>query len=190
MTTHTDLTAGGRHTYHLAQRLAAIAGDRLYFVEPGHEVLHPEGMPDGFTITAHRRSHSWGSSAQVWARDASGVLQASGEASVTDPTSRSIHSRARHFRAAQLLWTHTAPVVTDEPINPFDPWAYTAVGRHTYHLQPEHHIDAPTTWRLRTDDLDAQHPLFAGVDSAATHIAEFLEKATKAARRHPQRAAH
>ncbi|WP_006247563.1 hypothetical protein [Mycolicibacterium tusciae] len=180
MTTHTDLLAGGRHTYWLGERLAAIATDLLYFVEPGHEELHP----DGLTITAHRRNHTWGSTAQVWARDPQGVLQASAESSAAHPDlGRSISARTRHFRGGGLLWTHTAPVVTDEPINPLDPWSYAAVGRHLYQLRPEYRLDGAPLWQLRTDDLDTEHPRFAGIDSATTHIAEFLEPAPAPSRR-------
>ncbi|MBU8814129.1 MULTISPECIES: hypothetical protein [Mycobacteriaceae] len=184
MTTHTDLLAGGRHTYWLGERLAAIATDLLYFVEPGHEELHPDGIPDGLTITAHRRNHTWGSTAQVWARDPQGVLQASAESSAAHPDlGRSISARTRHFRGGGLLWTHTAPVVTDEPINPLDPWSYAAVGRHLYQLRPEYRLDGAPLWQLRTDDLDTEHPRFAGIDSATTHIAEFLEPAPAPSRR-------
>lgn len=190
MTTHTDLLAGGRHTYWLGERLAAIATDLLYFVEPGHEELHPGGIPDGLTITAHRRNHTWGSTAQVWARDPQGVLQASAESSAAHPDlGRSISARTRHFRGGGLLWTHTAPVVTDEPINPLDPWSYAAVGRHLYQLRPEYRLDGAPLWQLRTDDLDTEHPRFAGIDSATTHIAECLEPAPAPTRRRRTRSA-
>ena len=50
-----------------------------------------DGIPDGLTITAHRRNHTWGSTAQVWARDPQGVLQASAESSAA-PLSLPIRS--------------------------------------------------------------------------------------------------
>ncbi|WP_304116151.1 hypothetical protein [Mycolicibacterium bacteremicum] len=177
-TTH-DITAAGRHTYFIAERLHAIATDLLYTARVGHRALHRDDLPESLTITAHRADLEWGSIAQVWARNEQGHLHASAEAS---SRRHSISARIRHFRGSGLLWTHTAPPATTQALNARDPWAYNATGRHHYLLSVHPRLDNAPDWHLHTDHADS-HRIFAGIESATTYIAETLEKPPTARRR-------
>lgn len=178
-TTHSD------HTYAIAERLRGIASDSLYTFTPGLQQLRIDTFPEHLQLLARFTTHDWGISAQIWARDEADVLQAGAEASAgpLDKVS-GINSRIKHFRSGPLLWTHTGTPVSLAPINILSGATYTAVGRHCYQLHPEHRIDAHPIWHLSTDDLDAEHPLFAGVASAVTYIAEAFEHAPTTTRRH------
>jgi hypothetical protein len=176
--THSD------HTYAIAERLRGITIDSLYTFEPGVRDLSVATFPEHLTLIGRFTQHSWGVSAQVWARGGHGTLQAGAEASA-GPLAEvsSIRSRIKHFRSGALLWTHIArPVLA--PIDPFPGSAYTAIGRHCYRLHPEPRIDAHPIWHLSTDDLDLEHPLFAGVASAVTYIADQLENPTANRKKH------
>ena len=179
ITTSHDLTAAGRHTYFIAERLHAIATDLLYSGHTGYRVLHRDDLPEHLTITAHRADLEWGHIAQVWAHNEHGHLQASAEASSRE---RSITSRIRHFQASGLLWTHTAQPVTDQLLNPRDPRTYIATGRHHYLLSLHPHLDKAPDWHLHTDHTDSGR-IFAGVESATTYITETLEKPPAVRRR-------
>ena len=189
MTEHSfDLTAGGRHTYRIAQRLAGIAADSLYNFQPGLRTLDLPTFPETLTVTARLSTHPWGISAQAWARDTDGVLHACAEATAGPvDASSAIHTRIRHFRSGSLLWTQLAGPVSTTAINPAHPQVFTSAGRFTYQLQPEHRISGHPIWHLHTDEIDQDHPLFAGVDSAVTHIAEYLEHTPAASRRRRSR---
>lgn len=194
---HTDTTTAATHsdhTYAIAERIRGIASDSLYTFTPGLEKLSIDTFPEHLHLLARSASHDWGISAQIWARDDQGVLQASAEATA-GPLEKvsSITSRIRHFRSGNLLWTATVatlPVTITTSAN-----RYTAVGRHCYQLHAQHRLDAHPIWHLSTDDLDTEHPLFAGVASAVTYIAETFEQppttirrrrtATKPADTHP-----
>ena len=185
------------HTYAIAERLRGITIDSLYTFEPGVRDLTIAAFPEHLNLIGRFTHHSWGVSAQIWARDKHGTLQASAEASAgpLDEVS-SIRPRIKHFRSGALLWTHIATPVSLAPIDPLPGSAYTAIGRHCYRLHPEPRIDAHPIWHLSTDDLDLEHPLFAGVASAVTYIADQLEnpaagrrqrKTTTPAAAHPWR---
>jgi hypothetical protein len=170
--THSD------HTYAIAERLRGITTDSLYTFQPGVRDLTIASFPEDLHLIGRFTTHSWGVSAQVWARDKHGTLQAGAEASA-GPLAEvsSISSRIMHFRSGALLWTHIATAVSLAAIT-IGGTAYTAVGRHCYRLHPEPRIDAHPIWHLSTDDLDLEHPLFAGVPSAVTYIADQLENPT------------
>lgn len=183
-TTHTDLTAGGRHTYHLAQRLRGIAIDKLYTFTAGHQQLDIDTLPEDLSVLARFTAHSWGISAQLWARDEHGTLQAAAESSAGHlDTVSTIRARIKNFRSRALLWTHIGTEVSAAPISALDGAIYTTVGRHCYQLTAVSRLGAPAIWQLHTDELDVEHPQFAGVESATTHIAEFLERTPTPARR-------
>ena len=184
VTTHSD------HTYAIAERLRGIASDSLYTFTPGLRQLHIDTFPEHLQLLARETSHDWGISAQIWARDHQGVLQASAEASAgpLDEVS-SIHSRIAHFRSGPLLWTRVGTPVSLTVIPALTGAipTYTATGRHCYRLRPQPRLGAHPIWHLNTDDLDTEHPLFAGVASAVTYIADTLEHPpTPRRRRHTQ----
>lgn len=187
-TTPTDLTAGGRHTYHLAERLRGIAIDKLYTFTPGHQQLNIDTLPEDLDVLARFSTHNWGISAQLWARDEHGTLQASAEASAGHlDTVSPISARIKNFRSGALLWTHIGTPISAAPISALGGAIYTTVGRHCYQLTAVPRLGAPAIWQLHTDDLDVEHPQFAGVDSATTHIAEFLERTPTSGRRRTER---
>ena len=156
------------HTYQLATRLRAIAADSLHTFQPGRRALTVEDLPEEIFVTARFATHPWGISGQLWARNSAAVLLASAEATAPDAQPSSITSRIRHFRSGNLLWTSTVaslPVTVTTCAN-----CYTAVGRHCYQLHAQPRLDAHPIWHLTTDELDTEHPLFAGVVSAVTYI--------------------
>jgi hypothetical protein len=169
------------HTYNLATRLRAIASDSLYSFQPGRSTLTAEDLPDVF-VTARFATHSWGISAQLWARNTVADLLASAEATAGPrDVAATILSRIRHFRSGNLLWTATSaplPVTASTSAE-----CYTAVGRHCYQIHAQPRIDAHPIWHLATDDLDTDHPLFAGVVSAVTYIDDTFEQRTVPVRR-------
>jgi hypothetical protein len=107
--TATPGTTQSDHTYAIAERLSGIASDSLYTFTPGLQQLSIDTFPEDLRLLARFITHDWGISAQIWARDEHGVLQASAEASAgpLDEVS-SIHSRIKHFRSGSLLWTASA----------------------------------------------------------------------------------
>ena len=178
-------TTQSDHTYALAERLRGIASDSLYTFEPGIRELRVATLPEDTQLIGRFTTHTWGISAQLWARDEQGALQAGAEASAgpIDKVS-SIHARITHFRSGPLLWTRAGTPVSLAVTNPTgaDSPTYTAVGRHCYQLHPEPRIDAHPIWHLTTDDLELEHPLFAGVASAVTYIADHFEQPAPARR--------
>jgi hypothetical protein len=172
------------HTYAIAERLRGIASDSLYTFQPGIRRLTIPTFPEHLHLVGRFTTHDWGISARLWARDEQEVLQAGAEAGAgpLDKVS-GISSRIKHFRSGPLLWTHSGAPVSIAPISPLDPTSYTAIGRHCYQLHPEHRIGAHPIWHLSTDDLDSEHPLFAGVTSAVTYIAEKFERPPTSTRR-------
>lgn len=166
------------HTYHLATRLRAIAGDSLHSFQPGRANLTAEDLPDIF-VTARFAIQPWGNSAQLWARNTVGDLLASAEATAAPlKQAASTNSRIRHFRSGNLLWTATWAALPVTATSCAD--CYTAVGRHCYQLHAQPRPDAHPIWHLSTDDLDADHPLFAGAVSAVTYIDDTFEQRTVA----------
>ena len=165
------------HTYAIAERLRGIAADSLYTFQAGIRELSIDTFPEQLHAVGSFATHDWGISAQVWARDEHGVLQAAGEASAGPlEEAAPIHSRIRHFRSGPLLWTHIATPVSIAPISVYGGGqTYTAVGRHSYRLRPQPRLEAHPIWHLSTDDLEMEHPLFAGVASAVTYIADKFE---------------
>lgn len=183
-TSHTDLTAGGRHTYHLANRLRGIAIDKLYTFTPGRQQLSIDTLPEHLDVLARFTTHNWGISAQLWARDEHGILQAAAESSAGHlDTVSTIRARIKNFRSGALLWTHIGTPISAAPISALGGAIYTTVGRHCYQLTAVPRLNAHAIWQLHTDELDTKHPQFAGVDSATTHIAELLERTPAPARR-------
>lgn len=186
--TATPGTTQSDHTYAIAERLRGIASDSLYTFTPGLQQLSIDTFPEDLRLLARFITHDWGISAQIWARDEHGVLQASAEASAgpLDEVS-SIHSRITHFRSGPLRWTRVGPPVSLAAIGALGDRipTYTAVGRHCYrlHAQPRIDLDAHPVWHLSTDDLDVEHPLFAGVASAVSYIAEEFERPPASTRR-------
>jgi hypothetical protein len=180
--THSD------HTYAIAERIRGIASDSLYTFTPGLQQLNIDTFPEHLHLVARFSTHDWGISSQIWARDKQGVLQASAEASAgpIDEAS-SIHTHIKHFRSGPLLWTRIGEPVSLAAISALGAArpTYTAVGRHCYrlHPQPRTDLDAHPVWQLDTDDLDIEHPLFAGVTSAVTYIAETFEQPPTPSRR-------
>jgi hypothetical protein len=169
------------HTYNLATRLRAIACDSLHTFQPGRATLTAEDLPN-IVVTAGFATHPWGISAQLWAHDTVAALLASAEATVgPHDQAASILSRIRHVRSGNLLWTATSASLPVTATTCAD--CYTAVGRHCYQLHAQPRFDAHPIWHLTTDDLDAEHPLFAGVVSAVTYIDETFEQRTVRARR-------
>ena len=86
------------HTYNLATRLRAIAGDSLHTFQPGRSTLTAEDLPDIF-VTARFATHPWGISAQLWARNSAAALLASAEATVAPTTSPPRSPRASGISA-------------------------------------------------------------------------------------------
>jgi hypothetical protein len=117
------------HTYAIAERLSGITTDSLYTFQPGARELTIATFPEHLHLIGRFTQHSWGVSAQIWARDNDGTLQASAEASA-GPLGQvsSIRPRIKHFRSGALLWTHIATPVSLAPIDPLPGSAYTAMG--------------------------------------------------------------
>lgn len=174
---HTATTTQSDHTYAIAERLRGIASDSLYTFNPGLQKLRIDTFPEHLHLLARFATHDWGISAQLWARDEQGVLHASAEATAgpLDKVS-SISTRIKHFRSGPLLWTHIGPPISAAPISALAGTIYTTAGRHCYQLLVAPRLDAHPIWQLSTDDHDTEHPLFAGVASAVTYIAEEFER--------------
>ena len=168
------------HTYNLATRLRAIAGDSLHTFQPGRSTLTAEDLPDIF-VTARFATHPWGISAQLWARNSAAALLASAEATAPRRGARLDHLAYPAFPLREPAVDSHIGVAARHRTTCAD--CYTAVGRHCYQLHAQPRVDAHPIWHLSTDDHDAEHPLFAGVVSAVTYIDDTFEQRTVQVRR-------
>ncbi|MBY0290894.1 MAG: hypothetical protein K2X52_27700 [Mycobacteriaceae bacterium] len=179
MTTTTPIAGNYTDNAAVAQRLKHAAIDSLHSFRPGTGPLTVAPISGELEVTARFIRHTWGYSAQLWARDERARIQASAEASVIDPTGdNTIRSRIKQFRTGELLWTHIAAPVNQEPIIA-GPNAYiAAAGDHVYQLHQEYDTRYRPVWLLTTPGLDLlEERRFAGIPSAVAYIADALRPA-------------
>jgi len=178
----TTTPIAGNHTDNaaVAQRLKSAAVDALYSFRPGTGPLTVAPISGELDVTARFIQHTWGLSAQVWARDEHARIHAAAEASVIDPTGgASICSRIKQFRTGELLWTHIGIPVNREPITT-GPNAYiAAAGDYIYQLHQEYDSRFRPVWLLTTPGLDLieDERRFAGLPGAITYITDTLRTA-------------
>ena len=183
MTTTTPIAGNYTDNAAVAQRLKDAAVDALYSFRPGTGPLTVAPISNELEVTARFIQHTWGYSAQLWARDENARIHAAAEASVIDPTGGStIRSRIKQFRTGQLLWTHIAAPVNQEPIIN-GPNAYiAAAGEYVYQLHQEYDGRYRPVWLLTTPGLDLldEERRFAGIPRAVAYIADTFTAAQAA----------
>ena len=182
MATTTPIAGNYTDNAAVAQRLKHAAIDSLHSFRPGTGPLTVTPISDELEVTARFIQHTWGHSAQLWARDEHARIQACAEASVIDPAGGSaICSRIKQFRTGPLLWTHIATPVNQEPIIA-GPNAYiAAAGEHVYQLHQEYDARYRPVWLLTTPGLDLlEERRFAGIPSAVAYITDTLTPAQAA----------
>ncbi|MBV8350255.1 MAG: hypothetical protein JOZ49_22905 [Mycolicibacterium sp.] len=160
----------------VAQRLKDAAVDSLYTFRPGTRPLSVAPLPHDLEVAARFIEHTWGYSAQLWARDKHARIIAAAEASVIDPAGGgAIRSRIKQFRTGTLLWTHISAPVNREPIIN-GPNAYiAAAGDHVYQLHEEYDARFRPVWLLSTPGLElVEEQRFAGIPSAISYITDTL----------------
>jgi hypothetical protein len=181
----TPTPAAGNYTDNaaVAQRLKDAAIDSLYSFRPGTGPLTVAPLSGELEVTARFIEHTWGLSAQLWARDEHARIHAAAEASVIDPRGgSSIQSRIKQFRTGELLWTHIAIPVNREPITT-GPNAYiAAAGDYVYQLHQEYDTKFRPVWLLTSPGLDLidEERRFAGLPGAVTYINDTLAPAQAA----------
>jgi hypothetical protein len=181
MATTTPIAGNYTDNAAVAKRLKDAAVDALHSFRPGTGPLTVAPISSELDVTARFIQHTWGYSAQLWARDEHARIQASAEASVIDPTGGTICSRIKQFRTAELLWTHIGAPVNQEPIIN-GPNAYiAAAGEYVYQLHQEYDARYRPVWPLTTPGLDLlEERRFAGIPSAVAYISDTLTPAEAA----------
>jgi hypothetical protein len=162
---------------HRAEHLRAAVTDSLYRFQPGLRCTqHSVETLGALRILTRHMRHHWGISAQCWARDDDGCIQASAEASVTGHTSGPIVSRIRHLRTGTLLWTHTGAPVSRQPLTA-QAHTFTAAAADTcYRLTQSFTLGRTFSpvWTLTVDDADTPAQRFAGLHSVANYALNVL----------------
>jgi hypothetical protein len=180
MATTTPIAGNYTDNAAVARRLKDAAIDSLYSFRPGTGPLNVAPISGQLEVTARFIAHTWGLSAQLWARDNHARIHATAEASVVDPAGgSSIQSRIKQFRTGELLWTHIGSPVNREPITT-GPNAYiAAAGDYVYQLHQEYDAKFRPVWLLTTPGLDLieEERRFAGLPGAITYITDTLAPA-------------